>query len=209
MTITKHLVVSLKDDGARLVPFITCEWWKHYDHPSSIQSKHGPGGVELFPRAKEAYDSAVAWLKKVLSQGLIEAEGWHEDTKRTGPITQPEWETRFIHFWKNELQHPQGRTREEYPLIKPTAINADDIRREVAKSIEAQGERNDNTTPSPRPRGRRPVQTPRVIAEMKADLATGYDLNGATEEELAAKYGASRDICRAARTTALSGIVGK
>ena len=55
-----------------------------------------------------------------------------------------------------------------------------------------------------RPRGRRPPQLPRVLTAMQADLENGFDLNRATEEEMKAKYAASRDVCRRARGKALS-----
>jgi len=121
-----RMAVRLEHDGDRLASFITLGW-QWYDHPSSIEATYGPEGFELFPRAKEAFGSAISWFREVLPQDIIEAEGLHEDTGRIGPITKREWGTRYIHFWRNELQHPQLRTRKEYPWIKPTAIRGDQI----------------------------------------------------------------------------------
>lgn len=63
--------------------------------------------------------------------------------------------------------------------------------------------------PSTRPRGAKPRKRERIIDAMKSDLANGYDLSSATEEELATKYGAARDTCRRARNSVLSKIVEK
>jgi hypothetical protein len=60
------------------------------------------------------------------------------------------------------------------------------------------------TTHSGRRRGPKPVQSPRVIAAMQADLANGFDLDTATEEEMSSKYDASRDVCRHAKNEVLS-----
>lgn len=59
-----------------------------------------------------------------------------------------------------------------------------------------------------RRRGRRSTVSPGVIEAMKLDLARGYDLANATEEELKAKYGASRDVCRRARQKVEAGSAG-
>ncbi len=44
---------------------------------------------------------------------------------------------------------------------------------------------------------------------MKADIAKGYNLAGAKEEEMSAKYRASRDTCRQARDEIQSEFVEK
>ncbi|MEJ0094636.1 MAG: hypothetical protein WDN46_14760 [Methylocella sp.] len=49
----------------------------------------------------------------------------------------------------------------------------------------------------------------RIKAEMKADIAKGYNLAGAKEEEMSAKYRASRDTCRQARDEIQSEFVEK
>lgn len=55
-----------------------------------------------------------------------------------------------------------------------------------------------------RQRGPRPDKRDKIISQMRSDIAAGYDLAGATEEELSNKYGASRDTCRKAREIVLS-----
>ena len=130
-----RLAVRLEGDGDRLALFITVHGWERYGEPEYIIATRGLEGVELFPRARKAYESALAWFREVLPQGIIEAEGLHEDTGRIGPITKLEWETRYIDFWRNELQHAARRTRKEYPWIKPTAIRADQICAEYRKRL--------------------------------------------------------------------------
>ncbi len=65
---------------------------------------------------------------------------------------------------------------------------------------------------SPRKRGRKPEQLPRVIGEMRAALAarkmTPSDLKDMLEKHLEKEFRASRDVCRKARVEVLSGNAG-
>jgi hypothetical protein len=54
-----------------------------------------------------------------------------------------------------------------------------------------------------RRRGFDPEVTPRVVAEMRADMARGMDLDAMKDEEMAARYKASRPTCTKARDIVL------
>jgi hypothetical protein len=137
-------IVRRGEDGGRSAEFITCPQWARYER-DRIAMKHGmayggdPIAVKLaklleteegklLDSAEKAFDSAISLLRELLPQGIIRGEGLHEDTHLRGPITESEWATRYINFWENELQHPQGHTREEYAWIRAVAISADDVR---------------------------------------------------------------------------------
>jgi hypothetical protein len=87
-----------------------------------------------------------------------------------------------------------------YPMLKAADATT------LASERQSVGTTTVNTEvgASPRPRGPRPDTRNRIIKQMRLDVAAGYNLAGATEEELSTKYGASRDTCRIARRTALS-----
>jgi hypothetical protein len=130
-------------------------------------------------------------------------------------------------FLGKQPAHPAGQTRDGFPWITAVVISTDDVlskcREKLGEAACKAGQRdqspppekeaaaeNGDHGPAVRTRGPRPVVMPRVIAEMTADLEKGYDLAGATEEELSTKYGpASRDTCRKARSVVLSLIVAK
>jgi hypothetical protein len=56
-------------------------------------------------------------------------------------------------------------------------------------------------------RGKRPAQLDRVKEKMRAAIAHGEDIAGMKEEEMKARFDASRDTCRKARKAVLSEIV--
>jgi hypothetical protein len=203
----RETVRQMNDDN-RLPDFIAYEWWERYSDPSARRGS--PEEIQLFKRAVKASKSATSTLTKLLRQTLISGQGIHGADTEPSPITKSEWGTHDFNFWGNALRPCQGRTGS---AIREIAIDPKDHRREVAKAIEADlpmaktERRNDSVAASQRPRGRRPVQMPRVIAAMRADLANRYDLIGATEEELKVRYSASREVCRNARKVVLSEIV--
>jgi hypothetical protein len=130
-----QVVVQLGDDGDRLASIMTSSTWASYNHPTSIEAIHGLEWVDLFPLAHEAFNSAIALLRELLPQGMIRGDGVHEDTRKRGPITEQEWEHRYIDFWKSELQHEQFGTRRGQPWITDVLISAVDVRAECRKSL--------------------------------------------------------------------------
>jgi len=145
-----------------------------------------------------ARTEAAAKLIAALRSGRCESEGYRELTARRETLSKEDWLSLLADIDNAHLIsiYPRGG-------VWDICINADDVTREFDCVVEMP--RGNGVTS----RGRKPIQMPRVLEAMKADSKKKYDLAGATEEELVAKYKASRDTCRKARNKVLSLFVGK
>ncbi|MEJ0094251.1 MAG: hypothetical protein WDN46_12690 [Methylocella sp.] len=131
-----RMVMSLQhEEGEQMAAFATYPLWAaHVDDPSYVKLVHGPEAVELLPRARDAFYSAMDLLKKLLPEGKIRGEGLHEDIGLRAPITESEWSSRYIDFWDGQLENPGGGTRRGYPWITEVEISFDDLRLKLAEA---------------------------------------------------------------------------
>jgi hypothetical protein len=128
---------------------MTSPTWALYNHPTSIEAMHGPEWVELFPLAREAYNSAISLLRELLPQGTIRGEGLHEDPGQVGPISEQQWEHRFINFLENRLEHEQFGTRKGQPWITDVIVSLVDIRAKCGEIIAVRKRAEELSRPSP------------------------------------------------------------
>jgi hypothetical protein len=84
--------------------------------------------------ALKAFESAVSKITERLKQGLVESEGFHEDTGTRSSVTRREWQSRVIEIWKNRLINPLRGTRETYPWITDIEINLCDVEKALASA---------------------------------------------------------------------------
>jgi hypothetical protein len=115
------------EDGSRLADMMVQPSWAWYDHPTSVEAAFGKDGVTLFPKAKQAYSTAVDFLRQKLGDGLIEGYGRITETGTRRQITEAEWGVAFIHFEKNELQIQSGHTGVGRPFITDIQLRAKHI----------------------------------------------------------------------------------
>jgi hypothetical protein len=139
-----------------------------------------------------AYSAARIRLSEILLAGDIPVTCAEDG--RIRPVTPEELQAGYrVDIGENALTDPHG----ELPPLPGNRVCQDTLLAVLRELAEPEPSEPDSHAPE-RMRGRRPTQAPRVIDAMRVDLREGYDLAGATEEEMAAKYDASRGVCRMA-----------
>jgi hypothetical protein len=134
-----RILIRLEDQGDRLAALITRPNWDMYEHRNS----------ELIEQAQKMFDSVTGRLSDQLSQAKIRGEGFHEDTGHRGPITESEWEGRFINFWRNALLNHLHQNEKQYPCVTAVEINVDDLLRVNIKDDQEKLLRNANQSELP------------------------------------------------------------
>jgi hypothetical protein len=174
--------------------------------PSWVKIEHEDGSSGYGLNPDDDLEESKPELLRFLRSGASQVTGFREGERRQ--ISPAEWaDLRIVGRYGSEgfatVMYPAGqRDRfERVRLSRDALFAAFQARAEPPAAVDANGP--ETMSPS-RKRGPRRVVAPRVEAKMRADLRAGYNLAGATEEELRAKYVASRDTCRRARTEVLS-----
>jgi hypothetical protein len=80
-----------------------------------------------YAEVRKAFEHAVSKLEEWLKQGLVEGDGFHEDTGTRSLITLREWQSRVIKIWENRLINPLRGTRTTYPWISDVEINLKNV----------------------------------------------------------------------------------
>jgi hypothetical protein len=81
----------------------------------------------------EQAKKTLATLRQTFASGKVQGEGSHTGpgpAQPLAPITELEWASRYVDFWKNELQ-PKGSDRERFPAIVAVRVRTDDVRWEL------------------------------------------------------------------------------
>jgi hypothetical protein len=81
-----------------------------------------------YAEAFKAFEHAVSKLTEWAAQGLIESEGFHEDTGTRSSVTQREWQSRVIKIWENRLINPLRGITKTYPWITDIEIDLEKVK---------------------------------------------------------------------------------
>lgn len=177
------------------------------------------GGAPVEPD-DEAVDRAVSLLLAALKTKAITADGIFrgEDFLRAIPHRYFRYVSKFPPdgddlfattsgrprlFWNASLE--EGHANRFLKFVDTILIDDVAIERDAMVKLWPRDTNLFSVAAATAKRGRKPVKINAVMAAMIAQINEGYDLTAATEEEMSALFGASRDTCRNARIR----IVGK
>jgi hypothetical protein len=110
-----RLIIAQAPDGERLSRLVPDERNLAFLHRNK------------YAEPREALEHAVSKLTEWLKKGLVESEGFHEDTGTRSSVTQREWQIRVVEIWKNRLINPLRGTRQTYPWITDIEINLKNV----------------------------------------------------------------------------------
>ena len=110
-----RLIIAQSADGERLSRLVI-------DEPSLAFLYRNK-----YAEVRTAFEHAVSKIEEWLKQGLVEGEGFHEDTGTRSSITQREWQSRVIKICENRLINPLRGTRETYPWITDIEIHLEKV----------------------------------------------------------------------------------
>jgi hypothetical protein len=98
--------------------------------------ERGDWPAEMEAELRKAED-LLKTLGVIFAAGRVAGEGSHVPhgpAHSLASITELEWASRYVHFWKNELQ-PKG-SEEHFPPIIEVRVRTEDVRRELETELE-------------------------------------------------------------------------
>jgi hypothetical protein len=136
-------VVSAADDGERLVGLMPPKRHPWIDNHIDGQ----------FPEAKRELNDACKLLTGILRTGRIAGigRGARDADPALRPITDLEWQTRFVHFAKSELHPPFGAEPGELPAVLGVLVKREDVERECSAACAADVGQIDNQVVAGKP----------------------------------------------------------
>jgi hypothetical protein len=151
------LWLSLRE-AIRLVTFLAKEdqWLRqriiaierrYIEKPPLMLLLRTAAGKEINYFEVAAVDVANAILRQLLAHGKVRGNGFREDLRQRGPITDVDWATRRIDFAADALPAKDDRLRPTFPPIIGVVVSRDDLLTELDKLIASEcGQRNETQT---------------------------------------------------------------